>query len=331
MTLSKQVCCSGALVAGLLLGVAANAAAAQATAPAFPSHPVRFVVPFTPGSATDALARILGPKLSEMWAHPVVVDNRGGAGGTIGANIVAKSSPDGHTLLLNSAAHAINATLYPQLPYDTVKDFSGVTLVASVPNILVVGQQVPAKSLKELIDLAKAKPGALNYGSAGVGSASHLNGELFASAAGLKMVHVPFKGFAEQLIEIYAGRVEMTWAPQILAMSHIQAGRLRPLAVSMAKRTSALPNVPTAAEAGLPGFVYDPWFAVFAPSGTPKPIVAQLSQAIVKVIALPDVREQLQRQGAEPVTSTPEDTDKYVRAEIAKLGLIVRSSGARAD
>ncbi|HUR58646.1 MAG TPA: tripartite tricarboxylate transporter substrate binding protein [Opitutaceae bacterium] len=312
----------------MLVGATASGAAEPQS---FPARPVRFVVPFTPGSATDSLARTLSPRLTEMWGQQAVVDNRGGAGGTIGANIVAKSSADGYTVLLNSAAHAINATLYPQLSYDTIKDFSGVTLVASVPNVLVLGQHVQAKTLKELIDLAKAKPGVLNYGSAGVGSASHLNAELFASTAGLKMVHVPFKGFAEQLTEIYAGRVEMTWAPQILAMSHIQAGRLRPIAVSTAKRSSALANVPTAAEAGLPGFAYDPWFAVFVPSATPKPIVTALNRALVKAIEIPEVREQLQRQGAEPVTSTPEQTDKYVRAEIDKLGKVVKSSGARAD
>jgi tripartite-type tricarboxylate transporter receptor subunit TctC len=316
---------AGALSLALVWAALAGAAAS------FPTKPVRFIVPFTPGSATDTLARILSPKLTEIWNQQLIVDNRGGAGGTIGANIAAKSTPDGYTLLLNSAAQAINATLYPKLPYDTAKDFSGVTMVASVPNVLVVGQQVPAKTLKELIALAKAQPGVLNYGSAGVGSASHLNGELFTSMAGVKIVHVPFKGFAEQLTEIYAGRIQMTWAPQILAMSHIQAGRLRPLAVSTAKRSSSLPNVPTAAEAGLPGFVYDPWFAVFVPSATPRPVVRELNRAIVKTLQMPDVREQLQRQGAEPESSTPEETDKYVRAEIVKLGKVVKASGARAE
>jgi len=314
-----------------LVGIALAASVGHAADQSFPNRPVRFVVPFTPGSATDTLARTLSPRLTEIWSQQVVVDNRGGAGGTIGASIVAKASGDGYTLLLNSAAQAINATLYPKLPYDTVKDFSGVTLIASVPNVLVVGQQVPAKTLKEFIDLAKSKPGDLNYGSAGVGSASHLNGELFTSTAGIKMVHVPFKGFAEQLTEIYAGRIQATWAPQLLALSHIQAGRLRPLAVSTAKRSSSLPNVPTAAEAGLPGFVYDPWFAVFVPSATPKPLVRELNRAIVKTLDMPEVRELLQRQGAEPVSSTPEETDKYVRAEIEKLGKVVKSSGARAD
>lgn len=314
-----------------ILGAVLAWPASHAAESAFPLRPVRFVVPFTAGSATDALARTLAPKLTEMWHQQVIVDNRGGAGGTIGAGIVAKATPDGHTLLLNSAAQAINATLYPKLPYDTVKDFASVSMVASVPNVLVVGAQFQAKTLKDIVELAKAKPGELNYGSAGVGSASHLNGEMFSAAAGIKMVHVPFKGFAEQLVEIYAGRVQMTWAPQILAMSHIQAGRLRPIAVSTAKRSSGLPDVPTAAEAGLPGFVYDPWFAVFVPSATPRPVVRELNRAIVKTLEMPDVRQMMQRQGAEPVSSTPEETEKYVRGEIEKLGKLVKSSGARAD
>lgn len=312
-------------------GAALVANAAFAAEQQFPNRPVRFIVPFTPGSATDALARTLSPRLTEMWRQQVVVDNRGGAGSTIGANLVAKASPDGYTMLLNSNAQAVNATLYPKLPYDTVKDFAAVTLVASIPNVLCVGQQVPAKTLKELINLAKARPGELNYGSAGVGSASHLNAELFTSTAGIKMVHVPFKGFAEQLTEIYAGRIQLTWAPQLLALSHIQAGRLRPLAVSTAKRSSSLPDVPTTAEAALPGFAYDPWFAVFVPSATPKAIVRELNRAIVKTLDIPEVREQLKRQGAEPVSSTPEATDKYVRAEIEKLGKVVKASGARSD
>ena len=317
-----------ALAAASLIAAVPGALAAEA---AYPNRPVRVVVPFTPGSATDALARTLGPKLSEMWGQQVVVDNRGGAGGTIGANIVAKATPDGYTLLLNSASHAINATLYPKLPFDTVKDFAGITMVASVPNVLVVGTQVPSKTLKELVDLAKSKPGELNYGSAGVGAASHLNGEMFNSAAGVKMVHVPFKGFSEQLVEIYAGRVQMTWAPVILALSHIQSGRLRPLAVSTAKRSTSLPNVPTVAETAIPGFVYDPWFAVFAPAATSKSIVKELNRAIVKTLDLPDVRQQLQRLGAEPVSTTPEETDKYIRAEIDKLGKVVKASGATAE
>jgi tripartite-type tricarboxylate transporter receptor subunit TctC len=309
----------------------AGSVAVAQNAPAFPTHPVRFIVPFTPGSATDALARTLSQKLSEIWGEQVVVDNRAGAGSVVGTGIASKAAPDGYTLLMVSASHAVNATLYSKLPFDPAKDFAGVTLVASIPNVLVVGTHVQAKNVQELIALAKAQPGKLNFGSAGIGSASHLNGELFNSTVGLKMVHVPFKGFSEQLTEIFAGRVDLTWAPQILAMTHIKSGRLRPLGVSTAKRSTALPDVPTVAEAGVPGFVFDPWFAVLAPAATPKALINKLNADIVRVLQTPDVREKLLVQGAEPVSSTPARLDAYVREEIVKLGKIVRESGARAD
>ena len=316
----------------ILVGVGlAAAAVAFAQAQDFPSRPVRFIVPFSPGSATDALARILGQKLADAWGQQVITDNRPGAGSVVGTNIAAKSIPDGYTLISVSASHAVNATLYSKLPFDPVKDFAGVTRVASVPNVLVVGQHVQAKNLVELINLAKAKPGVLNYGSAGIGAASHLNAEAFNSAAGLKMTHIPFKGFTEQLTEIYAGRVDLTWAPQILAMSHIKAGKLRPLAMSTAKRSSALPEVPTVGEAGVPGFVFDPWFAVLVPAATPKPVINKLNADIIKVLQLPDVRDRLLGQGAEPVWDTPAELDAYLRSEVAKLGKIVRASGARVD
>ncbi len=297
----------------------------------FPDRPVRFIVPFTPGSATDSLARTLSQKLSETWGEQVVVDNRAGAGSVVGTGIAAKAAPDGYTLLMVSASHAVNATLYSKLPFDPAQDFAGVTLVASIPNVLTVGTHVQAKNVQELIALAKANPGKLNYGSAGIGAASHLNAELFNSTVGVKMVHVPFKGFSEQLTEIFAGRVDLTWAPQILALTHIKSGRLRALAVSTAKRSTALPEVPTVSEAGVPGFVFDPWFAVLVPSATPKAIIARLNADIVRVLQTPDVRERLLVQGAEPVSSTPARLDAYVKEEIAKLGKIVRESGARAE
>jgi tripartite-type tricarboxylate transporter receptor subunit TctC len=317
------------LIAALAAGTLPDAFAQGA--PKFPDRPVRFIVPFTPGSATDSLARTLSQKLSETWGEQVVVDNRAGAGSVVGTGIAAKAAPDGYTLLMVSASHAVNATLYSKLPFDPVKDFSGVTLAASIPNVLTVGTHVQAKNVQELIALAKASPGKLNYGSAGIGAASHLNAELFNSTLGLKMVHVPFKGFSEQLTEIFAGRVDLTWAPQILAMAHIKSGRLRALAVSTAKRSTALPDVPTVSEAGVQGFVFDPWFAVLAPAGTPKIIIDKLNADIVRVLQSPDVRDRLLAQGAEPVSSTPARLDAYVKEEIAKLGKIVRESGARAE
>ena len=307
------------------------AAAPAALAQAWPNKPVRVINPFAAGGGTDTFARPLAARLSQTLGQTVLIENQGGAGGTLGAANAAKAAPDGYTLFMGAVHHTIAETLYTKLPYSLEKDFMPITMVASVPNVLVVGTQVPSKTLKELVDLAKSKPGELNYGSAGVGAASHLNGEMFNSAAGVKMVHVPFKGFSEQLVEIYAGRVQMTWAPVILALSHIQSGRLRPLAVSTAKRSTSLPNVPTVAETAIPGFVYDPWFAVFAPAATSKSIVKELNRAIVKTLDLPDVRQQLQRLGAEPVSTTPEETDKYIRAEIDKLGKVVKASGATAE
>jgi tripartite-type tricarboxylate transporter receptor subunit TctC len=324
----KSALCNSLIVAALCC--ASGTTLAQ-TAPAFPSRPVRFIVPFTPGTATDSLARTLGQKLSELWGQQVVVDNRAGAGSVVGTSIAAKSAPDGYTLLMVSASHAVNATLYSKLPFDPAKDFAGVTLVASIPNVLVVGTHVQAKNVQELIAFAKAQPGKLNYGSAGIGAASHLNGELFNSTVGVKMVHIPFKGFSEQLTEIFAGRVDLTWAPQILAMTHIKSGRLRALAVSTARRSTALPDVPTVSEAGVPGFVFDPWFAVLVPAATPKALINRLNADIVKVLQMPDVREKLLVQGAEPVSDTPAHLDAYIREEIAKLGKIVRESGARVD
>jgi tripartite-type tricarboxylate transporter receptor subunit TctC len=315
----------GATAALLLL--TAGVAGAQE----YPAKVIRFLVPFPPGTATDALARAMGPKLNEMWGQPVIVENRPGAGSVVGTSVVANAPADGYTLLMVSASHAINATLYSKLPFDPVKDFTGVTPVALIPNILIVHPSLPVKSVKDVITLAKAKPGVLNYASAGIGSASHLNGELFRSTAGINIVHVPFKGFADAVTEIIAGRLEMTFAPAILATPHIQAGRVRPLAVSTTKRSAAFPNLPTMVEAGVKDCIFDPWFGVLVKAGTPKPIIDRLNAAMIKVLHLPDVTKQLQNQGAEPYTMAPEQFDKYIRAEVAKLGRIVRESGAKAE
>jgi len=302
-----------------------------AAAQEYPTKVIRFMVPFPPGTATDALARAIGPKLNEMWGQPVVVENRPGAGSVVGTSVVANAPADGYTLLMVSASHAINATLYSKLPFDPVKDFVGVTPVALIPNVLIVHPSLPVKSVKDLIALAKAKPGVLNYTSAGIGSASHLNGELFRSTAGINVVHVPFKGFADAVTEIIAGRLEMTFAPAILATPHISAGRVRPLAVSTTKRSAAFPNLPTMVEAGVKDCIFDPWFGVLVKAGTPKPIIDRLNAAMIKVLHLPEVAKQLQNQGAEPYTMAPEQFDKYLQGEVAKLGKIVRDSGAKAE
>jgi tripartite-type tricarboxylate transporter receptor subunit TctC len=297
----------------------------------YPVKPIRIIVPFGAGSATDALARIIGPRMTEMWGQQVIVENRPGAGSVVGTAVAAKAPADGHTLLVVSASHAINATLYSKLPFDPVKDFAGITPLALIPNILIVHPSLPAKSVKELVALAKAKPGAFNYTSAGIGSNSHLNGELFRSTAGIKIVHVPFKGFAEAITEIISGRLEMTFAPAILASPHIKAGKVRPLAVSSSKRSSAFPQLPTVVEAGVPDCAFDGWFGLLTVAGTPKPVIDKLNGAVVKILRMPDVAGQLQNQGADPMPMTPEEYDKYIRSEVVKLGRIVKESGAKAE
>ena len=297
----------------------------------YPVKPIRIIVPFGAGSATDALARVIGPKLTEMWGQQVLVENRPGAGSVVGTSVVAKAPPDGYTLLVVSASHAINATLYTKLPFDPVKDFAGITPLALIPNILIVHPSLPAKNVKELVALAKSKPGTFNYTSAGIGSNSHINGEIFRSTAGINIVHVPFKGFAEAITEIVAGRLEMTFAPAILASSHIKAGRVRALAVSSSKRSSAFPQLPTMVEAGVRDCVFDGWFGLITVAGTPKPVIDKLNGAVVKILRLPDVATQLQNQGADPMPMTPEEYDKYIRSEVVKLGKVVKESGAKAE
>jgi tripartite-type tricarboxylate transporter receptor subunit TctC len=297
----------------------------------YPVKPIRIIVPFGAGSATDALARTIGPKMTEMWGQQVIVENRPGAGSVVGTSVAAKAPADGYTLLVVSASHAINATLYTKLPFDPVKDFAGITPLALIPNILIVHPSLPAKSVKELVALAKSKPGAFNYTSAGIGSNSHINGEIFRSTAGIKIVHVPFKGFAEAITEIVAGRLEMTFAPAILASSHIKAGKVRALAVGSSRRSSAFPNLPTMVEAGVPDCVFDGWFGLLTNAGTPRPVVDKLNAAVLKILRLPDVSAQLSNQGADPMPMTPEEYDKYIRSEVVKLGKAVRDSGAKVE
>jgi tripartite-type tricarboxylate transporter receptor subunit TctC len=247
--------------------------ASTAMGQGYPNKPVHVVVPFTAGSATDILARTFGQKLSEMWSQPVVVDNRPGAGGTIGAAVVAKSAPDGYTLLVHSAAQAYNPSIYPSLPYDTVKDFIDIVPLAGQPNVLVVAPSTGTKTVAELIAQAKQKPGQLNFGSAGTGSGTHINGEKFKLAAGIDVVHIPYKGTPEALTDTIAGRVTYFFSPISAALPFVRDGKLVALAVSTAKRSSALPNVPTVAEAGLPGFDYSLWVGMFATAGTPADVV----------------------------------------------------------
>ena len=297
----------------------------------YPNKSVHVVVPFTAGSATDILARTYGQKLSEMWSQPVVVDNRPGAGGTIGAAVVAKSAPDGYTLLVHSAAQAYNPSIYPSLPYDTVKDFIDVVPLGGQPNVLVVAPSSGIKTVAELIAQAKQKPGQLNFGSAGTGSGTHINGEKFKLAAGIDVVHIPYKGTPEALTDTIAGRVTYFFSPISAALPFVRDGKLVALAVSTAKRSSALPNAPTVAEAGLPGFDYSLWVGLFAPAGTPADVIDKIARDIRTVAQSADVKERFAALGAEPMPMTPTEFKQFVDTEIAESAKVVKAAGIKAQ
>ncbi len=308
------------------------AASALAQAPAYPSKPIRLVVPFPPGGATDILARDVAQRLTEAWGQSVVVDNRPGAGGNIGTELVAKAAPDGYTLEMGTVGtHAINASLYAKMPYDPVKDFAPVILVAGVPNVLVVNPSLPVNSVAELIAYAKANPGKLNFASSGNGTSIHLSGELFKVMAGVQMVHVPYKGSAPAVQDLIAGQVQLMFDNLPPSLPQIRAGKLRALAVTSATRAPALPDVPTIAEAGLPGFEASSWFGILAPAGTPPAIVAKLNTEIGKWLATPEAQEKLRSQGASPAGGSPEDFAKHIAAETTKWAKVVKDSGAKID
>jgi tripartite-type tricarboxylate transporter receptor subunit TctC len=296
---------------------------------AFPGKPVKIVVPFTAGSATDILARTFGQKLSELWGQPVIVENRPGAGGTIGAALVAKSPADGYTLLVHSAAQAVNASIYPALPYDTTKDFVEVATLGGQPNVLVVAPSTGFKTVADLIAAAKKSPGALNFGSAGTGSGTHINGEKFKLAAGIDVVHIPYKGTPEAITDTMTGRVTYFFSPISAALPNIREGKLVALGVSTAKRSSALPNVPTIAESGLPGFDYNLWVGMFAPAGTPADVVDRINADVAKVLQTPDARERLAALGAEAMVMTPAEFRKFMRDEIEDSAKVVKAAGIK--
>ena len=297
----------------------------------YPNKTVHLIVPFTAGSATDILARTFGQKLSEMWGQSVIVENRPGAGGTIGAAVVAKSPPDGYTLLVNSAAQAYNASIYTALPYDTSRDFVEIAPLAGQPNVLVVAPSTGVKSVAELIALAKQKPGQLNFGSAGTGSGTHINAEKFKLAAGIDVVHIPYKGTPEALNDTLAGRVTYFFSPISAALPNVREGKLIALGVSTAKRSSALPNVPTIAEAALPGFDYNLWVGVFAPAGTPPDIVDKINKDIDRVLQTPEAKERLATLGAESMPMTPAEFRKFVQGEIEDSAKVIKAAGIKAQ
>ena len=289
---------------------------------------IKLVVPFTAGSGTDVVARLLAEKLAPALVTSVIVENRAGAGGTVGAAVVAKSPSDGFTLLVHSAGHLVNPAIYANLSYDTLKDFSGITPLASLPNVLVTAPG-RFKDVRDLVDQAKSKPGTLNYGSAGNGSATHMNAEVFRFAAGIQAQHVPFKGTPEALSETVAGRIDWFFAPMVSALSLVQSGKLKALAVGTAKRSDVLPQVPTTAEAGVPGSEYLFWVGLFAPAKTPGPIIDRLHDEVAKIMSSADMKERLDKLGAEPFLMAPAAFDKFIVDETAKSQQIVRAAGIK--
>jgi len=315
----------------LRLGLAAAllVLAGSASAQAFPSKTVRVIVAFSPGGVTDIIARTLGAKLSDLWGQGVVVENRPGAGGSIGAVAAAKSVPDGYTLLVHSSGYAINAALNPVLPYDPRKDLVDVAPLASQPMVLVVSPAAGIASVRELIAAARAKPGGLAYGSSGIGSGAHLNGEKFRIATGVELVHVPYKGGAESINDTIAQRLGFTFNTVTLALPHIRDGRLRALGVSSAQRSALLPDVPTIAEAGVPGFEFSFWNGLWAPAGTPGAIVERIAADVRRVIDQPEMRERLAALGAEPMSMTPAEFSRFVQSEIEDAARIGKAAGIR--
>jgi len=298
---------------------------------AYPAKSIRVIVGFPPGSGADITARVIGAKAGEALAQQVIVDNRPGAASNIAAELAAKAPADGYTLFIGTVANTINATLYPRLPFDFARDFAPVVLTTAAPNVLVVHTSVPAKSVKELIALAKIRPGQLNYASAGTGTAPHLSGELFNAMAGIRMVHIPYKGSPPAVTDLLAGEVALMFSPSSTVLPHVKSGRLRALAVTTAARLPSLPELPTVAESGLKGYETITWFGFVAPAKTPQAIVARLNAEIVKVLALPEVRNPFEIQGIEVIGGTPEQFASYIRDEITKWAKVIRLSGAKAD
>jgi tripartite-type tricarboxylate transporter receptor subunit TctC len=318
-------------IACLLAAMTMPALAAE-NAQSYPSKPIRLVVPFTPGGSTDILARVIGMKLTEAWGKQVVIDNRPGAGGNIGVDLVAKSLPDGYTLVMGHiGTFGVNPTLYPKLPYDPIRDFQPITLVALVPNMLSVNPSLPVKSVKELIALAKAKPGTINFGSGGNGSAAHLAGEYFKLMTKTEITHIPYRGTSPAVTDLIAGQIQMIITGVPPTLNFVKTGKLRALAVATSKRLALLPDLPTIAEAGVPGYEATQWYGVLAPAGTPRPIVDKLNAEMAKAIKGPDVREKLAADAAEPVGNSPEEFGAFIKKEIARWAPVVKASGARPE
>jgi tripartite-type tricarboxylate transporter receptor subunit TctC len=319
----------------LVLATAASLVApvrAQGDADNYPVKAIRMIVPSAPGSGPDTMARAIGQGLTAAWKQQVIIENRTGAGGSIGSEVAARAPADGYTLIMgNAGSHSVNPSLYPKLAYDPLRDFVPVSLVSSAPNILIVHPSLPAKTVRELITLAKAKPGALSFGSGGNGSTAHLSGELFKMLSGTNIVHVPFKGAPAAVLAVMTGEVELALPNLPPALPNVRTGRLRGVAVTTSRRFAAVPDLPTIAESGLAGYEARAWFGVLAPAGTPRAIVTKLNAEIVRIVRAPEMRDRLLADGAEAIGSTPEEFTAVMKADIAKWAKVVKASGARAD
>ena len=314
-------------IAGLALAALAGAAASQD----YPNKTIRMIVPFAAGGPTDVIARTIAQKLTESWGQPVVIDNRGGAGGNLGTDIAAKAAPDGYTVVMVIVGHAINASLYSKLPYDPVKDFAPVSPTGAATIVLVAHPSLQAKTVKELTALAKSKPGKINWGSPGTGTPHHLAGEMFKTLTAIDMVHIPYKGAAPAIVDLLGGQVSLAFVSLPAALPHIRAGKLTAIGTSGAQRSAVAPDVPTIAEAGFPGYELENWYGLLAPAGTPRTVVTKLNGEVVKILQTPDVKERLNSQGFEIRTSTPEKFAAYIKSEIVKWAKIVKDSGAKVD
>jgi tripartite-type tricarboxylate transporter receptor subunit TctC len=316
----------------IVAGLAASLLAAAALAQGYPAKPIRLIVPFAAGGGNDNIARLVGKQLSESLGQPLVIDNRPGAGGVLGAELAAKAAPDGYTLFLGGVgSHAVNPNLNANLPYDPIRDFAPVALLASAPLILVVHPSVPAASFKAFVALARSKPGQLNYASNGNGTSSHLAAVMFDSMAGVDMVHVPYKGLSPALTDLLSGRVQLMFSSVVAILPHIRAEKLRGLAVTGAKRMPSMPDLPTIAESGLPGYEASSWYGVLAPAGTPREIVVKLNAEFVKALAQPEVRTSLVAEGAEPIGGTPEQFGAYIISEKERMGKLIREAKIRLE
>jgi tripartite-type tricarboxylate transporter receptor subunit TctC len=318
-------------LAGLACAWMPSASMAQPTAQAYPVRPIRLVVPSPPGGGTDILGRMLAQKLTISLRNQIIIDNRGGASGIIGSEIVARADPDGHTLLLCFTTHVTNPTLYPKMPYDTLRDFASVAMVGSIPAVLVLHPSIPSQNVKEFIAYAKERPGKLAYGSAGNGSALHLSAVLFNIMTGTSMIHVPYKGSAPALADVLGGQLNLMFSNIVSALPHARTGKLRALAVTSAKRLTSAPELPTLAESGLPGYEAAAWYALFAPARTPAPIISKLNSEVNTLMKMPDVTERLLSLGAESVAMSPRELSAYVETEIVKWGKLIKASGAKVD